>query len=95
MDDDDMDNGNIFRPTIFAGGKEHTESEEPHTQFPSNDYVITDMQGFEWYATGFLIFTSHHVAIMKSTGEGTAIPALIIPIGNVKAAELVEDEDDA
>jgi len=79
-----MDDDNIFQFGAIAGGKD----DEP--KFPSNDYVIIDIEDHEWYATGFLLFTPHHLAIMKTTSFG-GIPSLVLPIGRVKAAELAED----
>jgi hypothetical protein len=94
MDNDDK-NDNVFQlGQVVQGGKVDIPeaTEEPSEVFPVNDYIVTTMTGQEFYATGFLVFTSHHVAIMKPTKE-TAIPALVIPIQNVLAAELYEDDD--
>jgi len=88
-----MDDDNIFHLGTINGGK----GKEEEAKFPSNHYVITDIEDVEWFAEGFLIFTPHHVAIMKTTELG-AVPDIVIPIGRVKAAqmcdELEEEESD-
>lgn len=60
---------------------------------PESDYVIINHQGEEMFATGFLLFTSHHVAVMRDTGNG-ALPILVVPLTAVAYAALVEDDDD-
>lgn len=82
------DNDNVFRLGSVKGGKDTTAEET----IPVNDYVIMDLDGTEFFGTGFMIFTSHHIAIMKDNGNG-AIPVLVVPIARVKAAELYEDID--
>lgn len=82
-------NDNIFQLGSVKGGKDN----DGDAGIPVNDYVIMDIDGTEFFGTGFLIFTSQHIAIMKDNGNG-AVPVLVVPIGRVKAAELYEDLDD-
>lgn len=56
---------------------------------PQNDYIIVDVQDNEYFAKGFLLFTPQHVAIMRETENGP-IPALVVPLGRVAFAELLE-----
>jgi hypothetical protein len=81
------DNDNIVKFGSVTGGKE-TKEEKGIEEF---DYVIIDIDNEEWYETGFLIFTTHHVAIMHDAGPG-AVPALIVPLDRVRAARLVDEE---
>lgn len=66
---------------------------------PESEYVIVthadanNPEGREYFATGFLLFTSHHVAIMRDTGLG-ALPILVVPLANVLMAEIVEPDED-
>ena len=60
---------------------------------PEVDYIITDVDGEEFYASGFLLFTSHHFAVMRDTGLG-ALPVLVLPLHRVRMAELVESDDE-
>lgn len=62
-------------------------------EIPTSDYVVTSLNGEEFFASGFLVFTSHHIAVMRDTGAG-ALPVLVVPLTMVSAAELVEDNDD-
>lgn len=81
MDDDE--NPNVFKFGTVNGGK----GEEPDDKIPHNDYVVIDSDDNEFEINGFLIFTPHHLAIMRDEGTG-AVPALVIPIGRVKVAGL-------
>lgn len=81
-----MDDDNIF--SIHQGGKAANEEET----LPQNDYYITDVDDEDYFGTGFCIFTTHHVAIMKDTGKG-AIPVVVIPLLRIKSVELVEDDE--
>lgn len=82
MDDDD-DKPNIFKFNAVKGGRdEDTEDKIPH-----NDYVVVDVEDYQFDVNGFLIFTPHHLAIMQDPGSG-AVPALVLPIGRVKIAGL-------
>lgn len=87
-DDEDINNGNVFRFGTVTGGKTDTPSVEDG--IPINDYIIHCTDGDDYYARGFLIFTPHHLAIMRDEGKG-AIPVLVLPISKVHAAELYED----
>jgi len=84
-----MDNdNNVF--SMIAGGKpEKTEDED--NGLPTNSYVIEDIVGNEHYADGFLVFTSQHIAVMQDRGKG-AIPVLVLPLDQVRVAEIVNDE---
>ena len=70
----------------FQGGKKDEKT------LPSAKYCITTMQNEEVYGEGFLVFTTHHVAIMRDTGEG-AVPTIIVPLVNVNFAEIIDDEE--
>lgn len=59
---------------------------------PENDYVICTVDGDELYGTGFLVFTSHHIAVMRDIEQG-ALPVLVVPLDKVKFAEIVENEE--
>lgn len=87
MDDDETNN--VFRFGSVNGGKGGSDAE---SSIPINDYVLTDVDNQELYATGFLVFTSQHVAVMRDYGKG-AIPVLVVPLDRTKYAELVEDDE--
>lgn len=87
MSDDEDNDNNILRFGAIAGGK--VVSEDDNT-IPENDYVVTDLDDDEFFTNGFLIFTPHHLAIMRDKGKG-AVPVLVMPIARVKAAELLEE----
>lgn len=91
---DETEDKNVFR--ILDGGKERsvTAITPDEDVIPQNPYVITDIDNDEYVAEGFLLFTSQHMAVMRDNGKG-ALPVLVIPLGRVKSAELVEDDDDA
>jgi hypothetical protein len=78
-------NDNIV--SLVPGSKEQSIPESP--------YVIVDNEDIEHYGNGFLIFTSHHIAIMKELPGLGALPIALVPIGNVKYAERLEDDEDA
>ena len=59
---------------------------------PMYDYIVVVKDGNEHFAPGFLLFTSQHIAIMRETPKG-ALPILVIPLSEVKIAELVEDDE--
>jgi len=80
------DDGNIIQFGSIAGGKEDKE------EFPDNPYVLVDIEGEEWYGRGYLIFTTHHVAIMEDTPKG-AMVGVMLPLHRLKAASLVDEED--
>lgn len=61
--------------------------------FPTNEYVVRDIDDEIFYASGFLIFTDTHVGVMTPTPQG-AIPAFLIPISRLKYAELDDADDD-
>lgn len=88
------DNDNIVPFGAIKGGKGDGPDETVDDGIPINDYIITDIDNQEFAATGFLIFTSHHLAIMRDNGKG-AIPIMVFPIDRVKVAELYEDFTDA
>lgn len=81
-----MSDDNIF--SLHQGGKPANDEE----RLPQNDYCITDLDHDEYFGTGFVIFTTHHVAIMKDDGKG-AIPLVVIPLGRVRAVEIVNDDE--
>ena len=88
--DDTEEPTNIFKFGAVAGGKSDAEAED---KIPHNDYVVIDNDDNEFDINGFLIFTPHHAAIMRDTGKG-AIPVLVVPLNNVQAAFLDDDEDE-
>ena len=81
------DDNNIFRLV-----SEQAPAAED-TTVPVYDYFIVDTDGNEHFASGFLLFTSQHIAIMRDTDKG-ALPVFVIPLGNVKFAELAEDDEE-
>lgn len=62
-------------------------------KLPQNDYCLTNLQDEDYFAHGFLIFTTHHVAVMRDDGKG-AIPVLIMPLSNFRVAEIVEESEE-
>lgn len=83
---------NVFQ--ILAGGKANDDTPaatESATKL--NEYRIIDVGGNEHYADGFLIFTSQHVAVMQDGPDGAALPVLVMPLTEVRRAELVEDDE--
>lgn len=80
-----MSDDNIF--TMVPGGKQPPETEEP--KLPHNEYCIVTTDGDEFVGTGFLIFTTHHIAIMQDDGKG-AIPIILLPLASLKVAGLSE-----
>jgi hypothetical protein len=85
-------NDNVFTFGSVKGGKSEQDADEG---IPVNNYVVTDTTGSEWLSTGFLIFTPQHLAIMREVHPGKgAVPVLVMPIGNVQVAELIDDEDE-
>jgi hypothetical protein len=79
------DDNNIFK--VVTGGK------DADTKIKENEYLVIDIDNVKYPVTGFLIFTSQHVAVMHDDGDG-AIPALVIPLNRLKSAELLEDDED-
>lgn len=90
---DEIEDKNVFR--ILDGGKERnvTAIVPDSDSIPQNPYVITDVDGEEYYADGFLLFTSQHMAVMRDNAAG-ALPILVVPLHRVKSAELVEDDEE-
>lgn len=85
---DDNENGepaNVFKFGAVKGGKADDEQDS----IPQNDYFVVDIDGYEFDINGFLIFTPHHLAIMRDEGKG-AIPALVMPIARVRTAVLAK-----
>lgn len=90
MSDDNEDN--IVKFGAIQGGKTETPAKED--DLPQNTYAITDVDGVTVFCDGFLVFTSHHIAVMKDLGDKGAIPAMVFPLSMVKCAELVEPGED-
>lgn len=82
-----MDNDNIITFGQVKGGKTEAEAEK----LPTALYTIVDIDDQEWDATGFCIFTTSHIAIMKETPQG-ATPVLVVPLHRVKAVFIDDDE---
>ncbi len=80
---DDQEPTNVFKFGAINGGKEEEKS-----SFPHSDYVIVDLDDHEFDINGFLIFTPHHLAIMRNTEDGGATPVLVMPLSRVKIAAL-------
>ena len=87
-----MDNDNVLQ---FGAPRNKTAPTETGAEdgFPENNYVVEDIDGAEYFGTGFLIFTPHHCAVMKDFGKG-AVPILVVPLIRVKVAEMVTDDED-
>lgn len=81
---------NVFR--LVTGGKPEEGPQPGVASIPQNTYAIIDREGNDYYAEGFALFTSQHIAIMRDTGGG-AIPILIMPLDQVRIVELVEDDE--
>lgn len=79
-----MDNDNVF--SLVPGGAAKEDG------LPSNRYVLEDIDGHEYGAEGFLIFTAQHIAVMRDIGKG-AIPVLVMPLTQLKVAEIYEDDE--
>lgn len=82
-----MSDDNILPFGQVKGGKADEDD------IPVNDYVVCDINGREFYHSGFLLFTSQHVAIMQDRG-GHTVPAFMIPLSMVAFTEVMDDEDD-
>lgn len=78
---------NIIKFGDIQGGKQANEDE-----FPKNYYVIIDIDDQEYYAEGYLLFTSQHVCIMKTTNKGP-VAALMLPLHRVKVSETLTEEE--
>lgn len=85
MSNDNEDGGNVIQFGQVKGGKPEDE------KLPTGPYTIVDIDGIEWYATGFCIFTTSHIAIMKETPQG-ATPILVVPLNRVRAV-FADDEE--
>lgn len=81
---------NVF--SILDGGKSNEELPVVSDGIPQNTYVIIDSEWNEHFASGFLLFTSQHVAVMKDTEQG-ALPVFLMPLAFVHHVELIEDGD--
>lgn len=90
-----MGDDNVFQFGALDGGKDAKK------EIPQDDYIVKDVWGQTYFAHGFMIFTSEHVAIMKETDAG-AIPVLLMPLTQVNiifiddeelVAEVEEDEE--
>ena len=83
---------NRFR-TIDGGAPTAPSPTEPEEKkISEHTYAILDINGQEWLTSGFLIFTSHHVAIMRETDEG-AVPVFVMPLDRVCVAEMVPESE--
>lgn len=77
---------------LIQGGAQSGPAEVTQT-IPQNEYTIVDREGNQYYAEGFALFTSQHIAIMRDTGAG-ALPILIMPLDRVHVVELIDDIDE-
>lgn len=85
-----MDEDNVYRFGAVQGGKAADDKDG----FPSNDYVIIDIDEKEYFATGFLIFTPSHLCIMDERGGKGPVPVFVMPIARVKWSEILEEDDE-
>lgn len=83
------DDNNIVPFGQIQGGK---PAEDPDA-IPDNPYYFQDIEGNEFFAEGYLIFTSHHVAVMENTDNGPVV-GLLLPLSRVKVCELNTPEAD-
>lgn len=83
-----MDDDNIFRLGAIPGGKGDKDD-----SIPENDYIVVDIDDEQYAATGFLVFTPHHLAIMRDAKKGV-VPVLVLPIARVKSAEIFEEDEE-
>lgn len=83
---------------VITGGLEFEAPRQTEAQaeneIPQNDYIVVDFDDNQHFATGFLLFTSQHVAVMQGQEAGNAIPALVLPLSHVKFASLYNPADD-
>jgi hypothetical protein len=85
------DNNNI----IQLVSKSTNTTVEADMATPVHDYAIYDIGGLTHLATGFLLFTSHHVAVMRETPHG-ALPVFMLPLTELRFVKLTENnEEDA
>jgi len=84
------DDNNIVPFGQIQGGKSQVEDPDA---FPANPYYFQDVEGNEFFAEGYLIFTSHHVAVMENTDNGPVV-GLLLPLSRVKVCELNTPEAD-
>lgn len=82
-----MSDDNIIRFGSVQGGKTDDE------KFPNHQYEIIDIDDNEFYAEGYLIFTSHHVCVMEDSDNGP-VAALMIPLHRVKVVEIADVGED-
>jgi len=90
MDDNENTGENVFKFGAITGGKDN----EAEDTIPQNDYFVVDVDDIEYDINGFLIFTPHHLAIMRDEGKG-AVPALVLTIARVKTAVLSKFVDNS
>ncbi len=83
------DDNKVFRLGSVKGGKNDGEDHS----IPVNNYVITDIDDDDFFGTGFVIFTAHHLAVMQDSSAG-AVPVLVMPINRVKICEIIENSAD-
>lgn len=84
-----MDNDNVFE---FNGGTARGTNKDADG-LPLNDYVIVDTEGNEFFASGFMIFTPDHIAIMVETPKG-ARPIMVVPLARVVVAEEIDADEE-
>jgi hypothetical protein len=77
-----MNDDNVIPFGSVKGGKDEDT-------VPEHDYEIIDQDGGVHKAKGFMIFTPHHIAIMRALDEG-ALPVVVLPLTFVKFAKIDE-----
>lgn len=87
--DNTPDENNVIR--IVRAENPANDVPQVDEGIPTNTYRIVNIQNEEQIATGFLLFTSQHVAVMRDDGKG-AIPVLVLPLNMCKFAELMPDQ---
>lgn len=89
----DNDNDNVIKGPfgVIEGDKKEADGEGD--SIPENDYVFVNQLDEVFTSHGFLIFTPHHAAIMRDVEGKGAIPVLVMPLPNVKIAQIAEDYD--
>lgn len=60
-------------------------------KLPNNDYLVVDINNEEFDVNGFLVFTTHHIAVMKEV-DGNSIPSFVLPLHRLDHVELIDDE---
>lgn len=83
-----MSDDNIIQFGSIQGDKKADK------EFPSNPYLIVDIDDNEFYYDGYLIFTTHHVCIMEEGDDDNGpVTGFMIPMHRVKLVSLDPDTE--